>query len=105
MLRLKRLSARETRFDPTLLPNEASIQEIYGALAVDEQRLQLVVADARELLDEGRAVTVLTERRDRLERLDESLLDGVPTVVVIHSRIGSKPGRAALKKRLAEPFR
>ena len=92
---------RETRFDPALLPNEASIQEIYGALAVDEERLQLVVADARELLDEGRAVMVLTERRDHLERLAESLLQDVPTVVVLHGGIQVKARRAALQ-RLAD---
>ena len=92
---------RDTRFDPTLLPNEASIQEIYGALAVDEDRLQLVVTDARELLYEGRAVMVLTERRDHLERLAESLREDVPTVVVLHGGIQVKARRAALK-RLAD---
>ena len=92
---------RETSFDPVLLPNEASIQEIYGALAVDEDRLQLVVADARELLDEGRVVMVLTERRDHLERLAESFREKVPTVVVLHGGIQVKARRAALK-RLAE---
>ena len=92
---------RETPFDPTLLPNEASIQEIYGALAVDEDRLQLVVADARELLDEGRAVMVLTERRDHLERLAESLVKDMPTVVVLHGGIQVKARRSALK-RLAD---
>ena len=44
---------------------------------------------------------VLTERRDHLERLAESLLDGVPTVVVIHGGIRVKARRAALK-RLAD---
>jgi superfamily II DNA or RNA helicase len=92
---------RETSFDPALLPNEASIQEIYGALAFDEDRLQLVVADARHLLDDGRAVMVLTERRDHLERLAESLLEDVPTIVVLHGGIQVKARRAALK-RLAD---
>ena len=92
---------RETSFDPTVLPNEASIQEIYGALAVDQDRLQLVVTDARELLGEGRAVMILTERRDHLERLAESLREAVPNVVVLHGGIQVKARRAALK-RLAD---
>jgi superfamily II DNA or RNA helicase len=92
---------RETSFDPTVLPNEASIQEIYRALAIDHDRLQLVVADARELLDEGRAVMILTERRDHLERLAESLREDVPNFVVLHGGIQVKARRAALK-RLAD---
>jgi superfamily II DNA or RNA helicase len=92
---------RETSFDPTVLPNEASIQEIYGALAVDQDRLKLVVADARELLDEGRAVMILTERRDHLERLVESLRADVPNVVMLHGGIQVKARRAALQ-RLAD---
>ena len=78
--------------------HEASIQEIYGALAVDEDRLQLVVADARDLLEHGRAVMVLTERRDHLDRLAESLLEDVPNVVVLHGGIQVKARRAALKR-------
>ena len=92
---------RETSFDPAVLPNEASIQEIYGALAVDQDRLQLVVTDARELLDEGRAVMILTERRDHLERLAASLREDVPTVVVLHGGIQVKARRAALKRLAA----
>jgi superfamily II DNA or RNA helicase len=88
---------RDTSFDPSLLPSEASIQEIYGALAADEDRLQLVVADARELLNEGRAVMILTERRDHLERLAVSLRNDVPNVVVLHGGIQGKARRAALQ--------
>jgi superfamily II DNA or RNA helicase len=95
------VTRRDTSFDPSVLPNEASIQEIYGALAVDTDRIQLVVADARELLDEGRAVMILTERRDHLERLAESLREDVPNVVVLHGGIQVKARRDALQ-RLAD---
>jgi hypothetical protein len=88
---------RDTSFDPSVLPNEASIQEIYGALAVDRDRLQLVAADARGLLNDGRAVMILTERRDHLQRLAETLGEDVPNVVVLHGGIQVKARRTALQ--------
>lgn len=93
-----RVTRRETNFDSGVLPPEASIQEIYGALACDEDRLELVVADARELAGEGRAALVLTERRDHLERLADRLRDDVPNLVVLHGGIQSKARRLALKQ-------
>jgi superfamily II DNA or RNA helicase len=92
-----RVTRRETSFDPSILPAEASIQEIYGALARDNDRLQLVVADAREVVREGRAAMILTERRDRLERLTHFLREDVPNLVVLHGGIQHKARRAALK--------
>jgi superfamily II DNA or RNA helicase len=92
-----RVTRRDTSLDPSVLPTEASIQEIYGSLAIDKARLQLVVADARELLDEGRAVMVLTERRDHLHRLAESLREDIPNLVELHGGVQVKARRAALQ--------
>jgi superfamily II DNA or RNA helicase len=96
-----RVTRRETNFDSSVLPLEASIQEIYGALARDEERLQLVIADALELAREGRAALVLTERRDHLERLADRLREDAPALVVLHGGIQSKARRLALE-RLAD---
>ena len=93
-----RVTRRETNFDSSVLPPEASIHEIYGALACDEDRLELVVADARELAREGRAALVLTERRDHLERLADRLRENVPNLVVLHGEIQSKARRLALRQ-------
>jgi superfamily II DNA or RNA helicase len=93
-----RVTRRETNFDSNALPSEASIQEIYGALACDEDRLELVAADARELAGEGRAALLLTERRDHLERLADRLRAVVPNLVVLHGGIQSKARRLALKQ-------
>ena len=93
-----RVTRRETSFDSSLLPPAASIQEIYGALACDEDRIELVVADALALAREGRAALVLTERRDHLERLADRLREEVPHLVVLHGGIPSKARRRALEQ-------
>ena len=41
---------------------------------------------------------ILTERRDHLERLAESLREDLPNVVVLHGGIQVKARRAALKR-------
>src|SRR5271167_455699 len=69
----RRVIRRDTRFDPSVLPTQASIQEIYGALANDLDRLGLVFADIRELVREERALVVLTERREHLDRIATSI--------------------------------
>jgi len=52
----------ETRFDPAVLPTDAGIQEIYGALSTDQQRIEQIAADTLRLVAGGRSPIVLTER-------------------------------------------
>jgi superfamily II DNA or RNA helicase len=87
---------RDTEFDPSVLPTQASIQEIYGALANDDDRLGLVIADIRELVREDRSLVVLTERREHLDRIAESIRDEIPNLVVLHGGIKPKARRAAM---------
>ena len=96
-----RVVRRNTNFDSSVLPRDASIQEIYAALAADTDRLHRVVTDALDLMNEGRAAIVLTERREHLERLAESLREQAPNLVVLHGGIAVKARRAALQ-RLAQ---
>jgi superfamily II DNA or RNA helicase len=96
-----RVVRRNTNFDSSVLPRDASIQEIYGALAADTNRLHRVVTDALDLMNEGRAAIVLTERREHLDRLAESLREQATNLVVLHGGIAVKARRAALQ-RLAE---
>jgi superfamily II DNA or RNA helicase len=96
---LKRVVIRkDTSFDASTLPPDASIQEIYGALANDDDRLKLVIEDARKLLDEGRAIVLLTERRDHLQRIAESILDRAQNLVMLHGGIKPKARRAELAR-------
>ena len=99
----RRVIRRDTSFDPSILPTQASIQEIYGALANDDDRLGFVLADIRELVREGRALVVLTERREHLERIAKSIGDEIPNVVVLHGGIKPKARRAAMAQLAEQP--
>ena len=92
-----RVVRRDTSFDPNVLPRDSSIQEIYSALAADDDRLELVASDARRLLREGRAPMILTERRAHLDRLADQLDGDVPNLVVLHGGVQQKARRAALQ--------
>ncbi len=97
----RRVIRRDTNFNPSILPRQASIQEIYGALGNDDRRLGLLIADIRELVRENRAIVVLTERRQHLDRIVESIGDEIPSLVVLHGGIKPKARRAAMTQ-LAE---
>jgi superfamily II DNA or RNA helicase len=99
----RRVIRRDTRFDPSVLPTQASIQEIYGALANDLDRLGLVVADIRELVHEERALVVLTERREHLDRIARSIRAEIPNLVVLHGGIKPKARRAAMTQLAEQP--
>jgi superfamily II DNA or RNA helicase len=92
---------RDTAFDPADLPVGASIQEIYGALASDRARLSLIVADTANLVGDGRAPVILTERREHVERLADSLREHVPSLIVLHGGLKPKEKRAALQQLAA----
>ena len=101
---LERLVIRkDTGFDPSVLPREASIQEIYGALAADTRRLDLILADIRRLVGEGRAPVVLTERRAHLDRIAEPLREEMPNLVVLHGGIKPRARRAAMTQLAEQP--
>lgn len=86
---------RDTAFDPSVLPTDAGIQEIYGALAEDSERSEIVVRDACELVSQGRSPLVLTERREHLDRLVALLAPRVPDLVVLHGEMRPAARRAA----------
>jgi superfamily II DNA or RNA helicase len=50
-----RVVRRDTGFDPSVLPTEASIQEVFGALADDDERTRLIASEALELIGQGRS--------------------------------------------------
>ncbi len=90
-----RVVRRETGFDPSALPTEASIQEVFGALADDGERTRLIAEEALELVQQGRTPLVLTERREHLESLQAHLVDRVPTLVALHGEMSAAANRAA----------
>lgn len=86
---------RETGF---ALPPEmegAGIQTIYAVLAAEAARNDLICADVRDLLAEGRTPLVLTERIDHLEALAAQLAGAAPRVLVLRGGVGRRRRRAA----------
>jgi superfamily II DNA or RNA helicase len=93
-----RVIRRDTAFDPTGLPPDPGIQEVYSALAADDDRLELVATDTLALLADGYAPMVLTERRDHLDRLAQRLRVDVPELVVLHGDVTPRRRRDALAR-------
>ena len=77
-----------------MLPTDAGIQEIYGALATDERRTELIVKDTLRLVAEGRSPIILTERREHLERLAEGLRGRVAALVELHGDVHATAPRS-----------
>ena len=94
MLRVVR---RDTSFDPATLPTDASIQEIYAALATDVRRSEMIAKDTLELAAQDRCPIVLTERREHLEHLAERLAD-IHTLIVLHGDMRPAEHRVALEQ-------
>lgn len=98
-----RVVRRDTGFDPSVLPTDASIQEVFGALADDDERTKLITDEALELIGQGRSPIVLTERREHLERLQEHLVDRAPALVALHGEMSAVANRAAAERLAALP--
>ena len=96
-----RVVQRNTRFAlPADLDRERPpIQRIYGALAEDEQRNELIVDDVVTALEGGRSPIVLTERVAHAVLLAERLSRFARNVLVLHGGLGQK-ARRELARRL-----
>ncbi|MEO6863852.1 MAG: DEAD/DEAH box helicase family protein [Gemmatimonadaceae bacterium] len=97
------LLVRETGF---ALPNElvdVSIQTLYGLLAADKTRNDLIFDDVLKALDEGRSPIILTERVDHLDDLAARLGKFTPNLVVLRGGLGHKARQSALTRLAAIP--
>jgi len=70
--------------------NDIGIQDIYAALANDEQRTNLIVSDVVSAIEDGRYPLLLTERTDHLQLLFEKLQKRVPNIFVMKGGMGKK---------------
>jgi superfamily II DNA or RNA helicase len=93
-----RVVRRDTPFDPTTLPTDPSIQEVYTALATDVRRSEMIAKDTLELAAQGRCPIVLTERREHLEQLAERLTDHIHTLITLHGDMRPAEHRVALEQ-------
>ena len=90
------LIVRETGFNPTTIPDGASIQEIYALLCQSETRNDLIFDDIIAALEAGRSPIVLTERRDHLEHLAERLKRFAKHLIVVHGGMKARERRESL---------
>jgi superfamily II DNA or RNA helicase/very-short-patch-repair endonuclease len=97
---------RPTAFRPTAEPNEdkrIAFHDLYDALIADERRNRLIVADLMDVLREGRAPLVLTERTEHLQRLADHIAPAVRHLFVLQGGMGKKKLRSALAELAAIP--
>ncbi len=79
------------------------ISEVYGALASDEKRNELIVGDVLESLKAGSIPLLLTERTQHVEWLASKLKDLGKNVIVFKGGLGKKKRRAATDQMNADP--
>jgi len=84
-----RLVVRETAFGAPAGQGPPTIQELYGALARDETRNELILADVMQSLRENRSPLLLTERKDHLEYFSTRLRKACH-VVTLHGGMGAQ---------------
>lgn len=99
----RRLILRETGFILADADGDITIQEIYARLTSDRQRNQLILADIRQALAEGRSPILLTERKDHLEYLAGELRQTVKHLIVLQGGMGVKQQRQVMEHLASIP--
>jgi superfamily II DNA or RNA helicase len=67
-----------------------SIQELYGLLACDAARNDMIFNDVLSALEAGRSPVVITERKDHLQAIAERLTKFAKNVIVLKGGMGAK---------------
>jgi superfamily II DNA or RNA helicase len=67
-----------------------SIQELYGLLAYDAARNDMIFNDVLSALEAGRSPVVITERKDHLQAIAERLTKFAKNVIVLKGGMGAK---------------
>ena len=77
--------------------NETTIQDIYAALIVSQERNDLIVQDLQQALSNGRSPLVLTSRTEHLEYLAGHIRALCPHIFILRGGMGAKK-----RKQLAD---
>jgi len=99
----QRLILRETDFDAGSVGPDAGIQEIYAALAADEDRNGLIFDDVLKALEEGRSPILLTERKDHLDLLAGRMRKFTRHLVVLKGGMGARERREVMERLASIP--
>jgi superfamily II DNA or RNA helicase len=87
---------RQTDFGTTEQPDDrVRIQDLYGLIAQDERRNDMIFDDVLSVLEAGRSPVVITERKDHLKTLADRLSKFAKNVIVLHGGMKAKAQRAA----------
>lgn len=81
------------------LPPEVGIQDVFRHLASDPERTAVIGAEIQRVFNEGRRVSVLTERTEHLDAMVAVLSRKIPSPFVLHGRM-SKQQRAKVMSDL-----
>jgi superfamily II DNA or RNA helicase len=81
----------------------ASIQELYGLLAQNEARNEMIFDDVLSALEAGRSPVVITERKDHLQAISERLAKFVKNVIVLKGGMKAKERSHATELLQAMP--
>jgi superfamily II DNA or RNA helicase len=79
---------RETSFKISEVFKEMTVQEIYSALIVDQNRNDLIFDDILSALEDGRSPLLLTERKEHLNHLASRLKGFSRNVIVLKGGLG-----------------
>jgi superfamily II DNA or RNA helicase len=96
----QRLYVRDTGFRVVGENGGRTIQQLYAALAADENRNALILDDVIRSLEEGRSPILLTERKDHLDYLASRLEGFTRNLVVLRGGMSAKE-RRRVQERLA----
>ena len=80
-----------------------SIQELYGLLARDEARNEMIFDDILSALEAGRSPVVITERKDHLQAISERLVKFAKNVIVLKGGMKAKERNHATELLQAMP--
>jgi superfamily II DNA or RNA helicase len=75
----------------------ASIQELYGLLARDDARNEMIFDDVLSALEAGRSPVVITERKDHLQAIAERLMKFAKNVIVLKGGMKAKQRDQAIE--------
>ena len=74
-----------------------SIQELYGLLAHDDARNEMIIDDVLSALEAGRSPVVLTERKDHLQAIAERVMKFAKNVIVLKGGMKAKQRDQAIE--------
>ena len=82
---------------------DATIQELYAALANDSARNELIIADLVRAVEDGRSPLLLSGRTDHLKYFETMLAGKVDNVFVLRGGMGKKQRRSVAEAIAAVP--